>query len=475
MEQGLAPRAERPAWKAKPFNHQRLILDFHLFQPYTLDNSEVGTGKTAPMVMYLWAMRQAGIIRTALVVAPNTILDNWANEIAKWSDLSCVVLRGTKEKRLAMLQQRNGADVYVLNYEGVRVLYRYLSAMLFDAIVCDEAHHIKNARAQQSKCILVLGQGARIRKAMTGTLLTNRLEDIWSIAQFVSPQIFQTNFWGFRARYLYDANAGKSWLKFPDWRPKPGAIEEIKEKLSPHLIRFEKKDVLKFLPPMLFQKRLVEMSEEQRRASGDLTRHFLTELKDGHILTAPQILARMTKLIEIANGFVYREGEKPYRFSPNPKIKDMKDLLNEIGDQRVVIWAAYREDIKIIGEALSAAYGESPFTLWGETDAESRQIIADSFNAGDNLRLVANPAVAGEGLTLLAPYVIWYSRSWKLGERLQGLGRHHRPGAERYSNVTVIDLIARGTMDERVMQALEGKEDLLQSITPESFRRMMQG
>ena len=221
------------------------------------------------------------------------------------------------------------------------------------------------------------------------------------------------------------------------------------------------------------------MGEEQHKAYKELKQYFLTELRDEEeiaehipfILTAPYVLPRITKLLEIANGFVYKEGEKAHRFKQNSKLTELKNLLEEIGDKRVVIWAAFKEEIRMIAESIPH---EGYIMLTGETPGELRQPHVDAFNADKIQYLITNPAVGGEGLTILAPYVIYYSRSWKLGERIQSLGRHHRPGAEKYDNISVIDLVTKDTVDEEVMGALESKEDLLKSITPESFKRMIQ-
>jgi len=463
------------SWKDKPFEHQKDILAFHSCQDSTLDNSDVGAGKTAPMVTYLQEMYQMGAIRTTLIICPNSILENWQTEINRWSDLSSAILRGARTKRLKSLSE--SAQIYLINYEGIRVIHRELMECGFDCVVCDEIHHIKSYKGSYNKptqafLVRELGRVVNYRKGMTGTLLTNSLMDLWSIGKFISPLIFNTNFWGFRSRYMYDANAGKPWAKWPDWQPKPGAAEEIKQLLAPYVIRFEKKDVLKFLPPVLFQKRMVDLSLEQDKALKELKRHFLTELEDGRILTAAHIGPRVQKLLEIENGFVYREGESTYRFKQNPKLKELKALLEEIGNQRVVIWTTFKEEVGIIAQDFRDSNTQHAL-ITGDTPSELRQPIVNRFNADEFRYLITNAAVGGEGITLLCPYAIYYSRSWKLTHRLQSLGRHDRPGAEQFPNLTMIDIVARGGLDEKVFAALESKKDLLRSITPETFRRMI--
>lgn len=433
-------------------------------------------GKTAPMIHFLnWAFLNEKI-HHVLIVCPNSILDNWAKEIKTWSEFGCIILRGDRYKRTELLEKP--APIYLINYEAVRIFLPLLQKKEFDTIILDEIHHAKSSTAAVTKAILKLAATAKARKGMTGTLVTNSLLDLWSIAQFIEPAIFKTNFWGFRNRYMLNANAGKPWMNFPDWRPKPGAMEEVKKMLEPWTIRFEKKDVLSYLPPMLFQRRSVELSGDQERAYNELKRHFLTELQEGKILAVPDVLPRLTKLLQVASGFVYDESsaQGAHHFKSNPKIQELQNVLEEIGNERVVIWTAFREEMEMLSEALNSNRFDfyENAVIGGQTHPDVRQSLVDNFNAGKIHHLICHPACAGEGLTILAPYVIYFSRTWKLTDRLQPLGRHHRPGAEVFDNITVIDLVTKGTVEEQVMAALTEKKDLVDRITPAAFREMIE-
>ena len=188
-----------------PFEHQKEMLAFHAAHPNTLDNSEVGCGKTGPVVVWLRRMVDQGKIDTALVVCPNSIITNWQTEIKMWSDLEGVALVGAKQKRLALLKEP--FYIYIINYEGVRVIHKELMAKGFDAVIADEIHHIKQYRGSKNKptqsfLVRELGRTATYTKGMTGTLLTNDLMDLWSIAYFISPDIFPGNVWAFQYRYM---------------------------------------------------------------------------------------------------------------------------------------------------------------------------------------------------------------------------------------------------------------------------------
>ena len=472
--------AENVGQKLKLFDHQEKSLRFHLDHDCSFDLSDVGVGKSAPLALWMQHLSENGIVGKFLLVCPTSIISNWQNELKMWTDLTSVALIGDKKKRLGLLQQKNLADVWIINFEGVRVVFSELYAMNFGAIVVDEAHHIKSHAGShktptQAFLVRELGKLVKYRKAATGTVLTNDVEDIWAIAQFVQPSIFRMNHWGFKNTYMFNENAGKPWMSWPNWKPKPGAVDEIHKRLEPYAIRFEKREVLRFLPPVLFQRRNIELSDEQRKAYKELKKHFVTEL-DGcdEPLAALQILSRITKLLQICSGFVYLpadDSKGAYHFKQNAKLAELKNVLEEIGKQKVIIWCAFKEEIEIVKTVL----GTQDFgVLTGDTKQADRQEIVNLFNSGSLQYLLCHPACAGEGLNIMAPYAIYFSRGWKLGERLQSLGRNDRPGIEKVcDNITIIDLVATNSVDEEVMAALERKSDLLATINPRSFREMM--
>jgi len=475
-EAGSIPaRAANPSWKGEPFAHQVGTYAFHQQRPYSIDTSEVGVGKTAPVIMTLWQAIMAGKVLKPLVVCPNSITDNWVREIEMWSDLHPVVLRGTKDKRKMALciYELDKDAVYIINYEGVRTMTHELVRAGFDGIICDEAHHLKNSRAKQTKAVLLLSSKCRWRKALTGTPILNNLEDLWAIYEFVDPNIIPHNFWGFRNTYLYNTNAARPWVNWPDWQPKPGALEKIKALTNPVTIYHSKKEVLPFLPPVLFETRKITISGEQEKVYKELKKDFLTQLANGEILAVPHILSRLGKLLQVTGGFVYMpDNPNAYLFSNNAKLNELMDVLDELGDKQVIIWANFREEIDLIERALRAK-GFSPLVLKREVPSEERLPIIAAFHEGISQYIIASPTLISEGVTILAPYIISYSRSWKLKDRIQSLGRSDRPGSEQFDNITVIDLLVPDTFDETVMQSLDRKEDLLQNFRIETVRGMV--
>jgi len=364
-----------PPWKGKPFTHQVGVYAFHQQRPFSIDTSEVGCGKTLPAIMALWQAMMAGKVMTPLVICPNSITDNWVTEIEVWSDLTPVILRGTKAKRLHLLAQyaMDPNAVFIINYEGCRIMAPELIRAGIDALICDEAHHLKNSKAKQTKAVLMLAARCRWRKALTGTPILNNLEDLWAIYEVVDPNIIPGNFWAFRNTYLYDANAGRPWVSWPNWQPKPGALEKIKALTDPVTIFHSKKEVLPFLPPVLFQNRKIVMSGEQEKVYKEIKKDFLTQLANGEILSVPQILPRLGKLLQVTGGFCYMPDDphKAYPFPSNAKMTELLAVLEELGNKQVIIWATYREEIKLLDQALRAT-GRSPLVIFGDTPVGDR-------------------------------------------------------------------------------------------------------
>ncbi len=471
-----------PIWRRTPFEHQTDMARHHYTKRHSLDLSEVGCAKTQPAIAAMSKLFKEKRIHNALIVCRNSAIGNWLREFEMAApELSVVALRGDKPKRIELLATAPEACIFVINYEGVRVIYPQLAACEWDLILCDEIHAIKSFKGSkttptQSWMIRQLGKKALCRKGLTGTILTNDLMDCWAIGDFIDPKIFDTNQWGYRNKFLYNANAIKPWLKFPDWQPRPGAVEEVKKALAPYSIRFEKQEVMKFLPPVLFEQRVVELEGDQKKAYNELKKYFITELQDETEFAALNALTRLNKLLQICGGFLYREGEAPFRFEKNAKLAALKEVLFEDigGKHRVIIWAAYKDEANLIGQLLLEQKKEGKFAyLTGATKESSRQGLIDQFNGDELQYLICNPSCAGESLNLMAPYAIIYSRNHKLGERIQLLGRNHRPGAEQFSNLTAIDILADVASEHEVMAALDGKKELLATINPESFRRML--
>ncbi|MBQ7541451.1 MAG: DEAD/DEAH box helicase family protein, partial [Clostridia bacterium] len=202
--------------KTKPYAHQQRAFDFACRQFGVLpaeSNSrgiallmEMGTGKTLTSIGIAGALFQFADIRRILIVAPLSILGVWEKEFEAFADYpyALTVLKGSsaqKAEKLCMLPD-GVLQVVVVNYESVWRIETALLRYDADLIIADEGHKIKEPRTAQSKAMHHLGDRARYKLLLTGTIITNRELDVFSQYRFLNPQIFGSSFYAFRNRYF---------------------------------------------------------------------------------------------------------------------------------------------------------------------------------------------------------------------------------------------------------------------------------
>jgi SNF2 family DNA or RNA helicase len=230
--------------------------------------------------------------------------------------------------------------------------------------------------------------------------------------------------------------------------------------------RLLKDDVLD-LPPKLYDKRTFDMTPEQKRIYGELKREFIIWLDNGDMITAPLAITRMLRLQQVTSGYCPTDDGGVLRITPNARLTCLMDLLEDVPHQAIV-WAKFQDDIDQISEAI----GHDNCVVYdGRVSQVDREVRRAAFKAGEVQYFVANPAAAGEGLTLhMAKTVVYYNSTYKLGDRLQSEDRAHRAGMDDRP-VQYIDIIARGTIDAAILRALRTKVDLAAQVTGDRIRQ----
>ncbi len=449
-------------FKTKPYKHQKIMFHLARQREEFAFLCETGTGKTKAAIDVVRYRYQKGLVKKCLVVAPNSVLGSWGREIELHAGLPYRILQGPRKRRIQLLQEP--AVFYVINYEGMRILVDELIEAEFDMVIFDESHRIKNPSAQQTKAAWKIAERVKYRMIMTGTPMTNTPLDIY--AQFKALDLgktFGTSFYAYRNKYF--VNVG---FNFPDWQLKPGALNEISERIYRKAVRFLKKDCLD-LPEKIYQVREVELTSQQRKVYHQLKHEMIAELENEEVVTAPIILTRLLRLSQITSGFVKTESGTIHEFKPNPKLEELKSLMEELiwNDKKVVIWAHFQHDIELIAETFKHL---NPAVLYGKTKDKYAQV--EKFQKDPTCRLfVGQPHSGGIGITLTAAdTVIYYSQSYSLEDRLQSEDRTHRIGTK--STVIYIDIIAKETIDEKIRQALMRKQELAKIVTKDFLKEV---
>lgn len=421
---------------------------------------EMGTGKTITSIAITGALLQAGRVRRVLVVAPFTILGVWEEEFQKFAAFpyALAVLEGTAAKKLDTLRHMTGAvlQVVVVNYESVWRMEKDLAAWRPDLIIADEGHKIKTHNIAASKAMHRLGAKAGYRLLLTGTIITNKAIDVFSQFKFANPAIFGQSFYAFRSRYFDMVGYGNHTPVL-----KKSMEAELMEKLHSISFRATKAECLD-LPETTDVIRQVELEPAALRIYRGLVKESYAELSIGEV-TAPNILTRLLRLSQLTGGFIGNDETAAVEQVSRAKLSALEDILDgSVAEgKKLVIIARFLPEIRAICKLLEQR-GLVYSCITGDVKNRDEQ-VSQFQNDPAVTAFVGQIATAGLGITLTAAStMVFYSLDYSMSNFEQTKARIHRVGQRM--PCTYLYLIARGTVDEKVLQALKNKADLARTL-----------
>ncbi len=467
-------------YKIPLWQHQKDIIALARKHPSIGIFAEMGTGKTAATINILRErfLEKKKILKT-LVFCPPVVRTNWKREFALHSKVekSVHVLEGSGKKRLDYFNDKINPDVFgripqdaivVTNYESLLMepLMKAFVEWGPEVLIFDEAHKLKSHKAQRTKLAIRLADLAEHKYVLTGTPILNTPMDLWALFRLIDgSETFDKKFIFFRAKYFYDKNAGMpAHVHFPLWQPVPGAYQEFNRLVYRKSIRVLKKDCLD-LPPLVRKRVQVELSAEQARLYKSMKDHFIAYIND-RAAVATIALTKILRLQQIVSGFLVDDEEKIIEIEDNPRLKALADILTEIPEgEKIIVWACFKdnyEKIKAVCDKLKMPWA----MLVGGMPDKQRQKSIDDFQNDDTTRvIIANQQAGGVGLNLTAAsYAVYYSRSYSLEADLQSEARNYRGGSEIHKSITRIDIVAEGTVDETILDALARKESIANQV-----------
>lgn len=442
----------------------------------------VGKTRTAIEIARRRFAREGRILKT-LIISPIIVCDNWRDEWAMYSKINpkdIVVLTQSGRKRCDKFIEAvgDGLDrnkIVMTNYQGMLIadFYNLLRSWRPELLICDESQRVKNHSSKTAKKIVAIADNALQRMNLTGTPILQSPMDLWMQYRILDKgRTFGTNFFSFRGTYFKDANS--SWTSkqkhFPKWEPTPEAYERIKERIRPTMLRVLKKDCLD-LPPLVRQELHVEMGADQARMYKEMKEEFLAfvdEHSKTHVatVTAQLAITKALRLQQILSGYALTEQAGAIRMKDNPRLKALKDLLEDLTPgAKVIVWSCFKENYKMIAEVcdeLNVGYAQ----IHGDIPNDKRSDEMDMFRKDPQCRvMIANQQAGGAGINLVeASYSIYYSKNFSLEQDMQSEARNYRGGSEMHAKVTRIDLICKGTIDELVNAALSTKASVADLI-----------
>ena len=466
-------------FKSKPFAHQLKALEMSWDKEVFAYFMEMGTGKSKVLIDNIAMLYDKGKINGALIIAPKGVYKNWLeSEIPNH-------LPDHIEKKIGFWQTKPDANdmkmllksdedlhICIMNIEafstkkGVEYAYKFLSCHR-TLIGIDESTTIKNPNAKRTRSILTLSKHSKYRRILTGSPVTKSPLNLFSQCQFLDPWLLnQQSYYAFRTRYAICRKinvSGRQVEIVVGYRN----LGELSEQLKPFSYRVLKDDCLD-LPKKTYMKRIIQLTDEQKKLYKQMKEQALAFL-NGKMTTTATVITQLMRLHQITCGHFKADDGSVQEVSSN-RLDELMDILEEM-EGKAVIWAHYRHDIENIVNALEKKYPGETVTYYGDTSTEDRQKAIKLIQDPESkVRfIVGTPQTGGYGITLTgASTMIYYSNGYDLEKRQQSEARIDRIGQEK--PMTYIDIIAEGTIDERIVKALRTKVNIATEIMGEELK-----
>ena len=417
---------------------------------------DMGLGKTLQTIAFLLSEMQEApgdANRRSLIVAPASLVYNWESECARFApELQTRLVAGTQEQRKEMIQNAGMQDILITSYDLLRRDIELYQDLPFFCEIIDEAQFIKNHATQGAKAVKTIH--ASFRLALTGTPVENQLSELWSIFDYLMPG------------FLYGYQKFREQFELPIVRNgDEERLERLQKMIRPFILRRLKKEVLKDLPDKIEKNMAACMEQKQKelyhahaqRLALMLQNQTEEEFADSRF----QVLSELTRLRQLCcdPALVYENYE-----GGSAKLDLCIELIQSAVESghKILLFSQFTSMIEILTARLQEE-SISYFVLQGSTKKEQRAQMVEQFNRDDTSVFCISLKAGGTGLNLTgADIVIHYDPWWNVAVENQATDRAHRIGQKNV--VTVYKLIAKGTIEEKIIKLQQRKKELAEEI-----------
>ncbi len=411
---------------------------------------EQGLGKTVVTLTALWELLYDYFDATkVLVIAPLRVArDTWSRECEKWDHLHGLtiskILGSVKERKMALYKK---ADIYVINRENVEWLIKN-AEWDFDTVIIDELSSFKSPSAKRFRSLKKVRHKIRRIVGLTGTPAPNGLLDIWSQVYLLDGgERLGRTYTGYRSRFFHPQKYVNGGIP-TDYVLNEDAEDKIYQKISDICISMKAIDYLQ-MPDCIFNKVEVSLDEKEMKLYRQMERDLLLPFEESDV-DAANAAVLSNKLLQMAGGAVYDEF-KDVKHIHDKKLEALEDLIEGANGKPVLVYYSFKHEKELI---------KNKFTVeeLNTTDDIAR------WNSGDMKVALCHPASTGHGLNLQdgGCTIIWFSMTWSLELYQQANARLYRQGQKE--TVVIHHIVAKDTVDERVLKALEEKDTSQQAL-----------
>ncbi len=542
---------------------QRAGVEFLALVKRTLLADEMGSGKTVQAILALKKLHDSGHLDgPVLVVCPSTMKLTWERELRTWwPDVSVAVVSGPAEKRRRQI--RSGAQFTIINWQSLRihsrllafgshalakcvecggsgtvkqaqceVHLRELNEIDYAAVIADECHAAKDPNSKQTRALRAASGDATIRFGLTGTPIANDATELWPILNWMDSQEWPAKTAWVNRLILFSYNI---WGGMEVNGIQPLRDAEFHAGVDPHLRRLTKKVTLPFLPPIVPERRDVEMNPQQKRAYETMKDLMIARL-DAGVLLASSPMVQVSRLMQLASSYgelrivkvqvrakadalvpinpetglprhwnaershdpatgqpmvhhgdklidpvtgepILRDEEHLFLTDPSSKLDAFMSDLPDFEGQSVVTFAESRQLIELLSERLTKK-GIPHGLITGAVTETARNQAIDDFQSRKYQHVLCTVKAGGVGITLTQASVeVFLQRNWSPVEMSQAIARGHRIGSEIHDSITVVDYVTPGSVEEAQIAALASKRGMLEEIVRDAdmMRKFLTG
>ncbi len=440
--------------KTELYPYQKEGVNFSVFKKSAVIADEMGLGKTLQAITLALMKKELFNFTKTLIIAPASLKEQWKREIEKFTDESVTVIAGTKKQRQD-IYALNKDFFKVTNYEAVLRDKLAIDRFRPDLVILDEAQRIKNFETKTHQAIITIPHKQSL--VITGTPLENKLEDLYSIMQFVDNDMM-TPLWEFAAEHFIIRRDKRS--KIAGYKN----LDIVHNKLKSIVIRRKKEEVLKDLPEEVKNNYFIELSKEQTEIHQGylasllplLNKKFLTPLdlrRIQEILLSMRMVCDSTYLIDKKTNI-------------SPKLRELEGVLSDLvieNRRKTVIFSEWTTMTFLIGKVLSEM--GIPFVEFtGKVPVAKRDVLIKEFNENPECMVFLSTDAGGVGLNLqVADCVVNFELPWNPAKLNQRTGRVMRIG-QKSKCINVVNFIARRSIEEKVFAGLNLKQELFNGV-----------
>jgi len=440
--------------KTKLYPYQEEGVRFGLFRKGVLIGDEMGLGKTLQAIALAILKRDLFGFEKVLVVTLASLKEQWKREIERFTDMKAAIVAGNPKQRREIYED-TGSFFKIANYESVRRDVDLLNTINPDLVILDEAQRIKNLTTKTAEAVKRIPKKHGI--ILTGTPLENKLEDVYSIVQFLDPNMLSP-LWQFAADYFMLSPQKKgNILGYKN-------LDKLHKRLKPIVIRRRKEEVLKDLPEQIENNYYIDLHPQQYEIHAGFYQSLVPILNKKFL--TPMDVQRMQRLLLMMRMVCDSTYLIDHETNISPKLAELENILDDLvvqNKRKVVIFSEWTNMTYLIAKHLSKAKIDF-VELTGKVPVPKRQALIDEFTENPDCRVFLSSDAGGTGLNLqAADCVINFELPWNPAKIQQRIGRVNRIGQEK-SSINVVNLISRNTIEERIMAGLQLKTDLFQGV-----------